>query len=312
MDEVVDHLGTVLVLVPPDNLYDPRRRLAQHEDHDDDDHDEGDVVLVVTPPTRHSPSPLLRRAVRHDDLCVDEGQNEEWQDEGEHVVHAVQIHLLVVHVRAESRAVPVRLVVGSRYHLQLEEARQVVEEREGGDHEEFPPHVGQCAQVRGAVRQTHRDEPVRRDDHRQPDGLGLGHEQQRERVDAQVQQPHLQVVVGTAARGAEEVRVEGVERVVRHPEEEEGVVCDGQRLEQEGGDGGTLVLLQHQVRHRVAQEPDETQRDTHHGVEDEAEERTRRRDAAHCRQHGVGGVVRRVLREAQRHVGQVAGVVGRG
>ena len=81
VDEVVDELGAVLVLVPPHDLHDPRRRLAQHEDDDDNDHDERDVVLVVTPTTRHSPSSLLRRAVRNNDLCVDEGQNEQWQDE---------------------------------------------------------------------------------------------------------------------------------------------------------------------------------------------------------------------------------------
>ena len=123
-----------------------------------------------------------------------------------------------------------RLVVSLRDHLQLEESWQVVEERERGDDKEFSSHVCKRAQVWCAVRQTHRDETVRRDDHRQPDRLGLSHEQQRECVDAQVQQRHLQVVVGAAGRGAEEVRMEGMEWVVRHPEEQERVVGDSKRL----------------------------------------------------------------------------------
>ena len=127
----------VLVLVAPDNLHDARGGLAQHEDEHDDDHDQGDVVLVLLPPTCH---PLLAPAnclVGNGHPRVHKGQGQQRQHKAEQVVERVNVDLVVDLVATQGRSSPcgLRRAVGRHavHYLNFKESWQVVEDGEKDD-----------------------------------------------------------------------------------------------------------------------------------------------------------------------------------
>ena len=85
--------ATDLDVVLPDYLDEARRRVADHEDENDDDHDECDVLLVAFGATAHAHAGALpaHGAVGDDETRVEPGEKQQRHDETDGVVQDVEV-----------------------------------------------------------------------------------------------------------------------------------------------------------------------------------------------------------------------------
>ena len=307
--------------VAEDDLRHLAGRLARHEDDDDDDHHQRDVVVVGGLAADEAAAAGARHAVRQHDARVDDGEEEEWREEGKDVVEDVGVDDGVEAALAERRPLPRHVVARPPVDGDLEETRDVVENGGDGDGGDLATDEAGHAEGGRSIRQADGDAAVGGDDDRQPDGERLRHVEEREGVDAHREEDDAGEG-GVGRRGGGREAADGVQRVVCEPEGEEEAVGDRERAEEERRDAGRLVATQREERDGVADEAGDAKRDADDAVEQEAEQvarggEARRRRRGVRRDGKVGDAVaegqrcRRRRRRDARHVEERARCVHR-
>ena len=166
-------------------VVDQRRDLAHNEDHDDGNQHDGDAVLTALAHI-HVLALALRVPHREDQEEVEDKEDEERDDAHDGHVEPGEVHLKVDEVLAEGGAgrhddgrVRQRAQDGGR--CVVEPARDVVQRRADGHARDDSLCARDRAHRRCLQWVTHRDVPLNRERHCQPDCRGLRN--QRDRVD---------------------------------------------------------------------------------------------------------------------------------
>ena len=150
--------------------------LTEHEHADDAYEDEGDVLLVSA--LAHLGTLTLSLFERCNQLEVQEAETQERSTVHHDHVHDVSVEDPVDLVAAELADVEAvaRLVVPDAvFDLRvLEEARNVVDDREHGDGGDVQPHLALGARPDGDVRPTYGEVSLQRHENREKDRAGVG------------------------------------------------------------------------------------------------------------------------------------------
>ena len=94
---------TLLRLIAPDYLDNPRRSVTQDEHQNDDDHHQGDVVVVVVLTQPELLSTSLHPTIGQRQFGVEERQQNQRQYEAEYIIKTVEIEKAVHPAVAERR-----------------------------------------------------------------------------------------------------------------------------------------------------------------------------------------------------------------
>ena len=120
---------TIMLLVPPDNLNDPRWCLTQHEDQDNNDHDQRDVVVLVSAKI-HAGSFCLDLSIGQSQASVEHRKYEQWQHEAEDVVKYIEVNEFVNGTHAQSRHMVMKgsrvIGISRQGDIRFKESRDIV------------------------------------------------------------------------------------------------------------------------------------------------------------------------------------------